>query len=128
MPVSSVIYKNQRLVVTIEEGFVAFADMWANHDRLLGEPEFDSTFNQLSDASLATGTDLTAEKVRTLFNRKVFSDTSRRAVVAPTEFTYGMARMLQTYVELSGFPSIVQVFRDRASALSWLGVSEDFLP
>ena len=50
MPVRSVIYKDQRLVVTIEEGFVTFADMLANHDRLLSDPEFNSGFNQLSAA------------------------------------------------------------------------------
>lgn len=127
MPVRSVIYKEQRLVITIEEGRVTFDDMLANQDRLLNDPEFNSEFNQLSDATLATDTDLAGHNAKTLYTRRVFSANSRRAVVAPTAFAYGMARLLQTYVELSPTAHPIQVFRDRASALRWLGVSEDFL-
>ena len=127
MPVRSAIYKEKRLVVTIEEGRVTFGDMLANHDRLLNDPDFNPEFNQLSDATLATDTDLSASNATTLYDRKVFSPTARRAVVAPSEFTYGVARMLQTYVELSRNGPVVEVFRDRASALKWLGISDDLL-
>jgi hypothetical protein len=126
MPVHSVIYREQRLVVTIEEGIVTFADMMANQDRLLADPDFDPDFDQLSDATLATKSDLSSDNLRTLYRRKVFSSTSRRAVVAPTPFSFGMARMLQAYVELSKNPLHVRVFRDRASALEWLGCEKVF--
>ena len=128
MPVRSAIYKEKRLVVTVEEGVVTFSDMAANHDRLLNDPDFDPEFNQLSDATLATDTDLSASNARILYGRRVFSTTARRAVVAPSAFTYGIARMLQTYVELSRNGPLVAVFRDRTSALNWLGVSEEDLP
>lgn len=95
------IYKEKRLVLTIEEGRVTFGDMVANHHRLLADPEFDPEFNQLSDATLATDTDLSGSNARTLYARRVFSTRARRAVVAPSAFSYGVARMLQTYVELS---------------------------
>lgn len=127
MSVRSVIYKQHRLVLTIEEGRVTLADMLANQERLLSDPEFDPGFDQLSDATLATDTDLSANNIRMLYERKTFSPASRRAVVAPNAFTYGMARMLQSYVELSNNPSQVSVFRDRASALKWLGITEDVL-
>jgi len=128
MPVRSAIYKEKRLVVTVEEGRVTFGDMAANQDRLLNDPDFDPEFNQLSDATLATDTDLSASNARLLYDRRVFATTARRAVVAPSAFTYGIARMLQTYVELSRNGPLVAVFRDRASALQWLGVSEEELP
>ena len=127
MPVRSVIYKQERLVVTIEEGRVTFADMKANQDRLLDDPAFDPEFNQLSDATLATDSDLSEHNLRILYSRRVFADISRRAVVAPTDFAYGMARMLQAYLDLSRTAHPVQIFRDRRSALRWLGVSADFL-
>lgn len=127
MPVRSAIYKQERLVVTIEEGCVTLADMVANQDRLLHDPDFDPEFNQISDATLATDSDLTQHNLRTLYARKVFSDHSRQAVVAPSDFAYGMARMLQAYAELSKTAHPIRVFRDRASALSWLGVSQEFL-
>lgn len=106
---------------------MTFADMVANHSRLLNDPDFDPEFNQLSDATLATDTDLSGINARTLYARRVFSPTARRAVVAPNAFTYGVARMLQTYVELSRNGPLVAVFRDRAAALKWLGVSQDWL-
>ena len=127
MPVRSVIYKEQRLVVTVEGGRVTFEDMLANQNRLLNDPDFDPGFNQLSDATLATDTDLAPNNLVMLYQSRVFSPTSRRAVIAPTPFTYGMARMLQTYVELSNNGPVVEVFHDRSSALKWLGVSEDLL-
>jgi hypothetical protein len=127
MPVRSTIYKDQRLVVTIEEGRVTFDDMRANGDRLLADPDFDPEFSQLSDATLATDSDLAPGNLTMLYSRRVFSNTARRAVIAPNDFTYGMARMLQTFVELSKNGPYVEVFRDRASALEWLGVSEDVL-
>lgn len=127
MPVRSVIYKAHRLVVTLEEGTVTFSEMKANQDRLLADPDFEPTFNQLSDATMATDTDLIPDNIRTLFTRRVFSAESRRAIVAPTAFAYGMARMLGAYSELSKNTSRVQVFRDRASALEWLGIFGDDL-
>jgi len=126
VPVRSTVYRESRLVVTVEEGRVTFNDMLANQDRLLNDPDFDPEFNQLSDATLATDTDLSPANVPMLYERKVFSGTSRRAVVAPTNFAYGMARMLQAYVDLSDNAHPVHVFRDRQSALRWLGVPEDF--
>jgi hypothetical protein len=127
MPVRSVIYKEHRLVITVEEGRVTFEDMRTNGDRLLNDPDFDPEFSQISDATLATDTDLSPINLGMLYAQRVFSTTARRAVIAPTDFTYGMARMLQTFVELSKNGPLVEVFRDRASALKWLGVSEDFL-
>lgn len=104
-----------------------FEEMLANLKRLATDPEFDPQFNQLSDASLRTDTDLSTDNIRLLYQRRVFSPTSRRAVVAPNPFTYGMARMIQAYVELSNAAMGVKIFRDRASALEWLGTSKEFL-
>ena len=125
MPVRSVIFKELRLVVTVEEGRVTFDEMRANLERLAADPDFDPEFNQLSDASRATDSDLSSANVRLLYRRRVFSPTSRRAVVASDKFTYGMARMIQAYVEMSKAAVEVQIFRDRSSALEWLGIFED---
>ena len=125
MPVRSVIFKELRLVVTFEEGRVTFDEMRANLERLAADPDFDPEFNQLSDASRATDSDLSSANVRLLYRRRVFSPTSRRAVVASDKFTYGMARMIQAYVEMSKAAVEVQIFRDRSSALEWLGIFED---
>jgi len=88
MPVHSVIYREERLVVTIEEGNVTFADMLANQKHLVADPDFDPDFNQLSDTTLATDSDLSANNLRLLYKQKVFSPTSKRAVVAPTPIQF----------------------------------------
>ena len=61
-------------MVTIEEGRVTFEDMQANQDRLLEDPDFDPRFNQLSDASLATDTDLAPNNLGILYQRQSLLD------------------------------------------------------
>ncbi len=42
---------------------------------------------------------------------------ARRAIVVPSEVAYGMSRM---FAILSGRDALIQVFRDRASAMQWI--------
>ena len=93
---------------------------------MLNESDFDPEFNQLLDASAVTAMDITVDDIRQAVRRKLFSPTSRRAFVVSSAFMYGMARMIQTYNELAQGATSVSVFRDRASALKWLGVPENF--
>jgi len=122
MPVHSVIYKEQRLVITVGEGRLTFDDVNANQYRLLNDPAFDPEFNQLLDGTALTAIDITIDNIRQVVRSKLFSPASRRAVVVSSTFIYGMARMIQTYNELSQGSTSVSIFRDRPSALKWLAV------
>ena len=126
MPVYSVIYKDQRLVITTGEGRVTLDEIKANQDRLANDRDFDPEFNQLLDATAVTAMEITVDNIRQAVRRKLFSITSRRAFLVSSTFIYGMARMIQTYNELSHGAAPVSVFRDRASALRWLGIPEKF--
>jgi len=42
------------------------------------------------------------------------------AIVAPTDFSFGMARMFEALSESSGSPAKVRAFRTREAAKSWL--------
>lgn len=126
MPVHSVIYQEQRLVITTGEGRVTLDEIKANQDRLANDRDFDPEFNQLLDATAVTAMEITVDNIRQAVRRKLFSITSRRAFLVSSTFVYGMARMIQTYNELSQGATSVSVFRDRALALRWLGVPEKF--
>lgn len=125
MPVHFVIHKDQRLVITTGEGRVTFAEVRAHQDHLLSHPDFDREFNQLVDATGMTALDASVDEIRIMAQRQLFSPTSRRAFVVANTFTYGMGRMLQSYNELSTSPSVISIFGDRASAVKWLGISEN---
>ena len=125
MPLHSVIQKEQRLVITTGEGRLTLEDVKENQHRLLSDPDFDPGFNQLLDATAITEMAITVDEIKRAVSPKVFSPKSRRAFVVSSTFMYGMARMIQTYNELSQGSTAVTIFRDRASALEWLGVKEN---
>jgi len=121
MPVRYTIYKEQRLVMSVGDGRLTFAQVKEHQDRLLRDPDFDPSFNQLADFSTTTVFDLSAEEARQIANRKVFSQTSKRAVVAKQPVIFGMARLMQAYHELHSATEI-NVFSDRDEAAEWLGL------
>lgn len=125
VPVRYVIYPQHHLVVSIVEGRLTFEEVSAHQDQLLSDPEFNPEFNQLYDATAATNIELSVNELRQVLDRPVFSSTSRRALVAGNTYLYGMGRMTLTYYEMSKQVSPMSLFRDRTSALTWLGVPKD---
>lgn len=121
MPCSYVIDTGKRLVITTACGCVTFAEIRAHQDKLLSDPEFNPEFNQLIDATAVTELDTSVDEIRIVVNRKLFSATSRRGLVASQPAIFGIGRMMATYLELSPVASEAGVFRDLASALRWLG-------
>lgn len=122
MPLKSVINKDHRLVITTAFGAVIFDEVKAHQDALLKDPNFHPEYDQLIDATGMISFDLSADEVRTVAFRKLFSKTSKRAWVASRPSVFGMGRMAGTYHEVSEAPSEVNVFSDMPSALEWLGL------
>ena len=114
--------KKCRLVLTTGEGSVTLKEITSHQDRLLSDPDFDATFNQLIDATAITRLDLSAEEARQIALRVIFSSTSRRAFVASKPAIYGMGRLMEVYQERH---AQVHIFYDRDSALRWLGIDHD---
>ena len=73
----------------------------------------------LIDYSQVTEIRLTVDTVRLMAESPFFQPESRRAFLAPTDLAFGMARMYQTFAELSTAGN-VRVFRNRADAIAWL--------
>jgi hypothetical protein len=113
--------KQRRLVLTNAEGYVTFDDVRGHQDRLLADPEFDATFDQLVDTTLTTKFDISADEARTIAERSIVSPGSRRAIVAPKPHIFGMGRMMEAFhIGLAE----VQVFYSMDEALKWLEVGE----
>ena len=109
MTVRSSIDKQRRLVLTTVEGCVRFDDVRRHQDRLLADPEFDPSFDQLIDATTVTKLDISADEARTLAMRRIFSPESRRAVVVTEPHVFGLSRMMEIYHEDVGHAE-VEVF------------------
>jgi hypothetical protein len=111
--------KERRLVMTTASGVVGLADGLAHQNKLRNDPDFDPRFSQLMDFTHATRVDLTGEDVRNLAEATIFSPASRRAILAPNDSVYGLARMFEILREMAGERGI-RVFRNLDEALEWV--------
>jgi hypothetical protein len=119
MKVEYSIDKQRRLILTIAAGCVMFDDVRGHQDRLLADPDFDVSFDQLIDTTPAIEFDISADEARTLAERRIVSPESRRAFVAIQPHIFGLGRMMEVYHEALGYAD-VQVFYSRDEALKWL--------
>ena len=120
MPTSYQLDAVQRLVCSRSWGVLTDAEVVDLYRRLAAEPEFEPTFRQLCDLREVTRLATSTPALRDLAQSSVFAAGARRAVVVGSDLDYGIARMFQTFCELAG--AEVSVFRDRPSAVAWLGL------
>ena len=76
MKVTYSIDKPRRWIITRAVGCVAFDDIWDHQDRLLVDPNFDPSFDQLIDTTPAIMVDITPDEARILAARPIASPTS----------------------------------------------------
>jgi hypothetical protein len=119
MPVSYVIDKENRLVISTATGVVTSDEIYTFRGQILQDPDFDPSFSQLGDFSSLETLDLDADEIKVLAERSVFSLTSRRAFVGTSLVVYGLVRMFEIVRGLRGDQQI-RVFRTRDEALDWL--------
>lgn len=124
MPLDYRIDVARRLVLSTGQGRVTFADVKAHQDRLLSDPHFDPSFNQLNDLVAVTHLVVSGEQGRNLASRHVFSPASKRAIVAVNPHVFGLSRLMQTYHSLVEGGSDVRVFSNLDAALEWLGLKQ----
>lgn len=125
MPCNYTIHRDKRLVVTTASGVFTFAEAMAHEDRIYDDPEFDPTFVHLIDATGITRTEITASEISTLARRTGFSPKARKALVVNTVLLFGLARMFEAYLQVSGTSESVSVFKARDKALEWLGITDE---
>ena len=88
--------------------------------RILNDPAFDSSFDQLWDLQGVSTLEVTNETLQSLAQARSYSSEAKRAIVAPRDILFGMARMFQMLHD--GAPEDLRVFRTVEEANDWLGL------
>lgn len=125
MSVDYQIDSGQEVVFTRCSGTITVADMWDIGRRLRSDPAFNPDQRQLIDLGEVTGMTVPFDQIYRFAQEKngdPFSGSSRRAVVAPQNFAYGIARMYEALRE-DRDPGGFRVFRTMAEARKWLGLA-----
>src|SRR3954469_10863488 len=123
MPYRIKVDPQKAVVISRFDGILDRPTARAHMDQLLGDPTFRSEFFQLIDFRSVTRVDLTAEDVRALADREVFSPHSRRAFLVATDIQFGLSRLFGTHRNILG-EKYIAVFRAMAEAANWIGLDE----
>src|SRR5215475_4033592 len=128
MPASYVIDKQRRLVISTATGVVTAEECKQHQDRLVNDPDFDPTFNQILDFTEANTIQLNEATLRFLAVRHVFRAPSRRAILSNSQqFTELMEKSKDLRKQFLG-TDIIEVFSDRDEALLWLNSGNNGQP
>lgn len=119
MPEFYKIDKERRLVLTTGSGVVTLSDAVSHMNKLSKDPDFDPSFSQIVDFTHVTRIELSADDIRRLAQRTIFSPHSRRAFIAPDEAAFGIGRMFEMLRGLEGEKGI-GIFRSLEEALEWV--------
>lgn len=95
-------------------------DIFDHGQRLQNDPLFRPDFRQLVDMSDLTEIRVGSGVIRDASRNQFFAPGVRRAVVANSDVSFGMARMYAIASENSG--QTIEVFRDINAAKAWLGI------
>ena len=95
-------------------------DIHDHGQRLRNDPQFRSDFRQLVDMRELTEIRVGSGVIRDASRNQFFEPGVRRAVVANSDASFGMARMYAIASENSG--QTIEVFRDMDAAKAWLGI------
>jgi hypothetical protein len=118
LPATYTIDPARRLVVTRIWGAATEDEIYDHGQRLRNDPQFRPDFRQLVDMSELTEIRVGSGVIRDASRNQFFSPGIRRAIVANSEASYGMARMYAIASEAEG--QTIEVFRDKSSAEAWL--------
>jgi hypothetical protein len=109
---------SRRLVEVRGWGMITTAELRDFTSRLHADSRFDPDYRSLTDLSAATGVSVTEAELKATAWMPLFSAGARRAIVAPSDLTYGMGRMYAMHAER--FDGNVRVFRTVEEAEDWL--------
>lgn len=129
MPIDYRIDHARRLVVATGHGTLTDADVFGFQREVWSRPDV-AGYDELVDVSRVEKVVLpSADRVRELAELAVAMDVpsspSRFAIVAPSDLTFGLGRMYETYRGLAGGGTKqVGVFRTLDEALTFLGLDD----
>ncbi|MCU1285982.1 MAG: hypothetical protein JWO13_2332 [Acidobacteriales bacterium] len=124
MPCNYIIDGERKLVITSGSGVLTAAEALEHQQRLAADPAFHNDFSQLLDFTALTDLDISADWIRHLAERSLYSSRSRRAFLVNSALAVGMSNMYASYREFAGGEEEMKIFRDRNEALRWLAGAE----
>jgi hypothetical protein len=119
MPLTHEVDPSRRIVIVTVSGDLGDEQLFELHDEIRKNREVKSDFGLLIDLRQARGRNITSSGVGALAELPlVLSAKARRAVVVPSDFGFGMARMYSLLREAGN--GGIAVFRDFAEARRWI--------
>jgi hypothetical protein len=126
MPMSYSIVPEQRLVLCRAWGVLSNEDLHEHYRNIAADPQFRPEYRQFGDLRAVTRLIADSTAIAAAASLTVFAPGARRALVAPSDITFGLARMFASYAEDAG--QLVRVFREVRDAEEWLEMSESLDP
>jgi hypothetical protein len=128
VPIAYRIDKAARVVVCTHTGTTSDADFIRTYTSLFDDPEYEPGMSKLIDLREADSVGRTGKALTTigdLLTRQYegSSVTTRIAIVAPADLSFGLGRMYDMLT--NDAPQKVGVFRSVEQPVEWLGVSLD---
>ena len=117
MPFDHRIDRAERVIYARAWGVLTDQDTIDLHAAMVADPAYAPGLARLYDLSGVTELQVSSGAVLRASLATAEAPNARRAIVVPSEVAYGMSRM---FAILSGRDELIQVFRDRASAMRWI--------
>lgn len=128
MPCDYAIDVERGLVRTRLWGSITQADVLDVRERIAVDPAFSPHQSILIDLREVERLTLTTADVQALAGTSTFGRGARRAVVASSPSSFGLARMFQSYRELNEGLEETAVFETMEAAEAWLRTPPDDQP
>jgi hypothetical protein len=122
MPASYVIDPKRLLVTSTLSGPVTEDEVHDHNQRLRNDPAFNPGYRQLVDMTGLTEIIVSTKMINQTAIDQFFNPGVRRAFVATSDATFGMARMFALQAEGQG--QTIEVFRNMRKAEEWLGLAD----
>lgn len=123
MSISYCIHPRIPLLHTTFSGVVTDKDLKSHRDQLRADPWFEPEMNELIDLRGVTKALVSYDAIVSLAHTSIHPLTAVRAVVAPTQELFGLARTYQMARADSRTDNLA-IFRYMPHAVAWLGLSE----
>ena len=132
MPISIRMDLARRVRYAIATGVITDADILEDYAGVLSDPAYDHSVDEIFDGKDIERLEITSATVWEI--AQVVARTDRTisqgarpkvAIVAPSDATFGLARMFQAYREAQRSPKQYLVCRTVDEAHRWLGLPDD---
>ena len=119
MAISHTIDAEHGLVLCRAWGDLTNEDLHRHYEEIQADPAFQRSYRQLGDLREVTRLTADSAAIAAAASLQVFAPGTRRAIIAPSDITFGLARMFASYAEDVG--QLVRVFRHAEDAEAWVG-------